>query len=472
MSKRYGSRRSTIQTHDDYGTRLGEFVDTVTALSPLAPMAESLLYEEEYPVTPFASPRDRMANLLEEPEYQEMLIAGGETAGGLPVGALGTVIGMRAKNFPADLGRRFEEVEADALRRFSADPYIPRSDVAKEANREAFLETGVYRGPDGKLRYEVDDSTSTYLGGTVGAPYLSSDVLLHPQLYDNYEGLGDLSVQGAHLPSNARGVHFRGASPDDGKIALAADVFTDSDEGRSILLHELQHNIQQREGFDVGGSQDRMRKVANDLIRKKQDLVDKSKVSEYKAFEHKLGSLSRLENIASLQKLQNAESPRPSLLTKRSDFYESANEIRRTLGAMPKRGEARSQWIRDAAKILKEKAEQDLKGYNTLNVYSTDTDASDLLRDPKRIKSEIKKARRQIEELEPFNQADKEFWRFYEKFSPMSSGQLYQRAGGEAEARMVQKRRDYSPSERAARFPLDDYDVPLDEILPTGLLDE
>ena len=36
---------------------------------------------------------------------------------------------------------------------------------------------------------------------------------------------------------------------------------------------------------------------------------------------------------------------------------------------------------------------------------------------------------------------------------------------------MVQKRKDYTPEERAARFPLDDYDVPLDELIIQSLLD-
>ena len=37
---------------------------------------------------------------------------------------------------------------------------------------------------------------------------------------------------------------------------------------------------------------------------------------------------------------------------------------------------------------------------------------------------------------------------------------------------MVQKRMDYTPAERAAQFPLDDYDVPLNElIIRTSLLD-
>lgn len=41
----------------------------------------------------------------------------------------------------------------------------------------------------------------------------------------------------------------------------------------------------------------------------------------------------------------------------------------------------------------------------------------------------------------------------------------YKKTSGEAEARMVQKRLNYTPEQRASIYPLDDLDVPLDEIL-------
>lgn len=41
----------------------------------------------------------------------------------------------------------------------------------------------------------------------------------------------------------------------------------------------------------------------------------------------------------------------------------------------------------------------------------------------------------------------------------------YRRLAGEAESRAVQKRLDYTPEQRRQVFPLDDYDVPLDEII-------
>ena len=89
--RRYGSRGSTIQTNDDYGKRFRNFIDAITMFSPLQPAAKSLLYEEDYPVAPFATPRDRLANLLEEPEFDQSLTEAGMAGQGLPTAAIGSV---------------------------------------------------------------------------------------------------------------------------------------------------------------------------------------------------------------------------------------------------------------------------------------------------------------------------------------------------------------------------------------------
>lgn len=47
----------------------------------------------------------------------------------------------------------------------------------------------------------------------------------------------------------------------------------------------------------------------------------------------------------------------------------------------------------------------------------------------------------------------------------------YRRLAGEAEARAAQKRLDYTPEQRRAIYPLDDYDVPIDELILRGQSD-
>jgi hypothetical protein len=81
--RRYGSRGSTIATNDDYGKRLMGLLDSLTMFSPIKPAAESLLYAEDYPVAPFATPEDRFDNLMEDPKYQGLLTDAGMAGQGL-----------------------------------------------------------------------------------------------------------------------------------------------------------------------------------------------------------------------------------------------------------------------------------------------------------------------------------------------------------------------------------------------------
>ena len=104
--------------------------------------------------------------------------------------------------------------------------------------------------------------------------------------------------------------------------------------------------------------------------------------------------------------------------------------------------------------------------------YFSDTDeVLDLLNEPKKLKSEIGKLERKQTKLVPAARAKEEFDRWRVTLDPMSDHELYKRIGGEAESRIVEKRMNYTPAERAAKFPLDDYDVPLDELIIQSLLD-
>ena len=92
--------------------------------------------------------------------------------------------------------------------------------------------------------------------------------------------------------------------------------------------------------------------------------------------------------------------------------------------------------------------------------------------DDKKIRSRKRSIDRQIDKVMPAAREEKRLRDLEAKLLyGMTPYDLYQRIGGEAEARMVQKRMDYTPEERAATFPLDDYDVPLNELILRGLLD-
>ena len=364
--RRYGSRGSTIATNEDYGKRLMGLLDSLTMFSPIKPAAESLLYGEEYPTTPFATARDRFDNLMEDPKYQGLLADAGMAGQGLPVAAPGIVIGAKAKNFPKALAEKFEKLEESGL-----------------SNREAFTETGVYRGPDGKLRYEIDDSASNYRPSYVEQFGRNADgdlvttsqtILEHPELYQNYPGIRFTTIKEnpSFIRKNMMGAYY----PNTNTLELNP-IRMKSESGRSTMLHELQHVLQDFEGFDKGGS-------------------STFAFNNPKTFKIYKRILKEMRTPKSLE-----------------EYASSA------WGTDKITGEIRDAYA-DYVKTVK-----------------------------KPITAELDRAAQET--------AAKEY---------------YDRLGGEAEARMVQKRMDYTPAERAAQFPLDDYDVPLNElIIRTSLLD-
>lgn len=69
--RRYGSRRRAVEERvDPLDTFGGLLADIAAEMSPVVNMYRAGLFEDEYPTTPFATPRDRLLSLLEEPEYQ------------------------------------------------------------------------------------------------------------------------------------------------------------------------------------------------------------------------------------------------------------------------------------------------------------------------------------------------------------------------------------------------------------------
>jgi len=121
-------------------------------------------------------------------------------------------------------------------------------------------ETGWHTGADGKWRFEIADNEAKlllsaekvaeavdFLGGvTVG------DVLDHPKLFAAYPALAQIPVD----MKNGNGASLASASingVDQGKTILMGRGIAQEDF-LSVLLHELQHGIQDIEGFASGGS--------------------------------------------------------------------------------------------------------------------------------------------------------------------------------------------------------------------------
>lgn len=121
-------------------------------------------------------------------------------------------------------------------------------------------ETGWYKGYDGKWRYEVDDSEMEVLKNLTSprfANYKDGDalklgeVIKHDALFEAYPELRDLSVQlKTTLGKNVVGSY----AADTDTLYVSGSIYMTDDMVKEMLIHEIQHKIQNIEGFARGSS--------------------------------------------------------------------------------------------------------------------------------------------------------------------------------------------------------------------------
>lgn len=173
--------------------------------------------------------------------------------------------------------------DAGRSARIFAGPQARQADRGALARSEIALSQGVH--PDtvwqetgwnpnvaNQAVWEIDDQPANWLNPYVPArgamssrSYMLGEALDHPELLENYPGFKDVEVKISsndqrHLGYQA--VWDRGGGK-AGRITIARDVAENPEEARSIILHELQHAVQDVEGFPRGGSPRRMSDLDN-----------------------------------------------------------------------------------------------------------------------------------------------------------------------------------------------------------------
>lgn len=116
------------------------------------------------------------------------------------------------------------------------------------------------KGIDEKLRFEIDDSMSvvfdldtlTPVKDWKSVPFATTrlgDVLAHEELYYHYPDLKDIKV----VVDESLGASTLGwALPKEDIIALSGSVIDSPESAHRTLIHEIQHIVQEREGFTSG----------------------------------------------------------------------------------------------------------------------------------------------------------------------------------------------------------------------------
>jgi len=121
--------------------------------------------------------------------------------------------------------------------------------------------TGWFSGmPDGKWRFEIPDNASMYRGTQAGNR--AGDAVHHPELFSAHPPLKDIQVR-----------EFQGDGGSLNPLGVGQmNIGVGSTNAHSTALHELQHAIQQREGFARGGSLEISGELRDELLPTIQSL--------------------------------------------------------------------------------------------------------------------------------------------------------------------------------------------------------
>jgi hypothetical protein len=163
----------------------------------------------------------------------------------------GTFIGKGAKTW-------------DAIKAADAEKRIAAGDDV----RKVWKETGTFKGPDGHFRQEIPDNKAKIHSGNVTDPDRFMDIFHEAQVRNNMklgEALFHPEAYKAYPSAKTTGFKVSGESPtisgnfDGGldRISITDPYAAKHGAGSSadsVTMHELQHAIQQREGWARGGS--------------------------------------------------------------------------------------------------------------------------------------------------------------------------------------------------------------------------
>ena len=313
-------------------------------------------------------------------------------------------------------------------------------------NEEIRQQTGWFKGADGKWRFEISDKDAVLNEGfaTKGSKIFMSVLLEHEKLYEAYPELGSVLVEfiddanvdyfGRHIPETFL--------QDESIIINLANV----DKGRikSVLMHEIQHTIQDTENFAFGGSPETVTQEIRDIA----DSLHYKKLGEFEEISDKA---NRLADVLEVYRF----SENPDTILKSHVLYEHGSPF-----SMPSKKDKKAR--KEYRDFLYDTWWQDMQEkYESRN----DWEFFDLVRDGnvKEIKKQYYSLRAKAKRL--LDKADTKALRTYEKLvndidnGNISSMDAYRRLYGEVEARNTQSRMDLTEEQRKATTPESTQDV-------------
>lgn len=147
-----------------------------------------------------------------------------------------------------------------------------KMEADNKSAKDIFIATGWEKGADNKWKYDMQEGVVEIKSKKSGK---ASEVLNYPEIFKAYPKAKDLDIvfmksdkfDGMYLPSKNR-------------IMISSEL-SDS-ETTSTLLHELQHFVQDQEGFAVGGNAKFIRDLYNERIKSENNFSVKKVLNNIK----------------------------------------------------------------------------------------------------------------------------------------------------------------------------------------------
>jgi hypothetical protein len=342
---------------------------------------------------------------------------------------------------------------------------VAQAMAAKKADPETIRNvTGWIVNPyDGKLRWEIPDNNASLTNAwdnlvespMLGAPVVArlGDILSHPQLFKAYPDIADVTIV-KRSPFLDFFRSIQGSYNDTTNEIIVTPYAVDP---LSTLLHEVQHWIQNKEGFARGSNTQKAMEIltpnqrasiiaemntkADDMARLLRGELDKA----WQLRDHLRGIQSMPEKVAAFDLAAQEKQRTDAEWRKKIDL--PTGDPSKT--AAYKADEVAKNNLWKAAGIDPKTALQTWNiAYPVLNAKSFDQILQKAEEDFVKLEKDISSP---YEIIADASKGDKEFKAALDKFG--LSNELYRRVAGEIEARDVQSRAGMTPEERAASEP-------------------
>jgi hypothetical protein len=223
-----------------------------------------------------------------------------------PRGALGVFGGRMAKTADRDALARAERMaEAGADRRAIWD------------------ETGWFKGPDGKWRFEIDDSGAKYTPDFEGSRV--PDAMQHEQLFEAYPQMRDMPAERVSPPDALGGGRsYSGAYSPESGVSIHDELGRKT--GRSTFLHELQHGVQDTERFAQGGNPSMARGMSAETYSKDIREVE-SLIEQVRAKAQSPGGIDATEQEFLAEMMQELEQLRQKAASRPATAFDAYRNL-------------------------------------------------------------------------------------------------------------------------------------------------